>query len=97
MLSKLPHVFDFNKCGMWFAERAEDLKTENSLFLMAMGYWNCFTGTFNLVGTNGYYWLTPPIPTYGYCLYFDSSGYVNPTDIIHRKIGLSVRCVLDIK
>ena len=35
----LPHSWDRNKKGMWFAEKEEDLRTDKSLFLEFAGYY----------------------------------------------------------
>ncbi|MDD3211528.1 MAG: hypothetical protein PHH34_10345, partial [Bacteroides graminisolvens] len=59
----------------------------------ASGYRYYSTGAFNVVGTYGFYWSASPNSTYGYSLYFNSSGSVNPADNNLRAYGFSVRCV----
>ena len=94
-LLKLPHIFDQEKHGMWFAEDQIDLKSDKLLFLPAAGYRNNSSSTMNLVGQYGFYWsATHGGTTYAYYLYFIGAlqGMTNG----NRSNGFSVRCVSDI-
>lgn len=91
-LLKLPHVFDGDKRGMWFAEKADDLKTERSLFLPAAGYRYGSSETIFDFCRFCYYWSATPVgTTYAYHLYFidDNAGMAKS----NQSNGLTVRCV----
>lgn len=92
VLSQLPHCWDVNNHGMWFAERVEDLKTNKSLFLPAAGYRNYNSNLINCVGELGYYWS---ISTNGnflaYNLYLENN-FIN-TAYYPQRLNCTVRCV----
>ena len=50
------YLWDADKKGMWFAEKAEDLKTEKSLFFPAAGYIDEGNTIILKTGINGRYW-----------------------------------------
>ena len=94
-LLKLPHEFDSDKYGMWFAKNQEDLKSDKSLFLPAAG--NRYYGSTSMynVGSNGYYWSATPNGTTGaYSLDFGSTTATTYNG--NRYYGFTVRCVSDI-
>lgn len=91
-LFRLPHEWDNDKQGMWFAEHSEYLKGEKSLFLPAAGYRCGGSETIFDFCRFGYYWsATPGGTTHAYYLYFIGSlpGMTNG----NRSNGLTVRCV----
>jgi uncharacterized protein (TIGR02145 family) len=96
-LLQLPCTLDTVKRGIWFAEKAEDLKTEKSLFLPVSGYrydnsskcWAKFSA---------YYWSST---TYNMNLAYyyrfdttkaDDKAYIST---YYRTYNFSVRCVAD--
>lgn len=91
-LLKLPHLWDDDRHGMWFAEREEDLKTEGSLFLPAMGFSLNDSTTIYDVGTYGGYWSATPNGTDGAYYVVFYSTFVS-TYYSHRYFGFAVRCV----
>ena len=50
-------------------------------------------GSLSRVGGYGYYWSVAPSSYYAYYLYFDYDGSVNPSSLIPRAYGQSVRCL----
>ena len=97
-LLKLPHVWDADMRGMWFAEREEDLKTDKSLFLPAKGYIvdPSVVRNANLLDVFGTYWSSTSNHSslakfFGFS---KQSLYVN----VYYKYGrFTIRCVSDLK
>ena len=54
-LLQLPHVFDEEKSGMWFAKNQVDLKSDKSLFLPAAGFTHVSLCYLNYIGEHGFY------------------------------------------
>ena len=93
-LLKLPHEFDLDKRGIWFAKNQEDLKSDKSLFLPAAGYRSTGSTTIASVGTRGNYWsATPNGSTPAYYLYFSGTGAGAGNG--YRFSGFTLRCVSD--
>ena len=92
----LPHIWDADMRGMWFAEREEDLKSEKSLFLPAYGYNIDKRDWLNYFGMYGNYWSITSNSTY-HAYYFGFSGIKNRTYInyYYRYGCFSVRCIND--
>ena len=91
-LFRLPHEWDNDKQGMWFAEHSEDLKGEKSLFLPAVGFRVYCDTTMSGVGESGYYWsCTPDGIDYAYYLVFNNFDTFMNSSV--RRYGSSVRCV----
>ena len=96
-LLKLPHEFDLDKRGMWFAEKLDDLKTDKSLFLKATGCIGDDGDGLYGVSIYGYYWSNTGSESnrwHGYYLYFG-----NKVDGVAKdscSYGFSVLCVSDI-
>jgi hypothetical protein len=84
-LSKLPHVWDYERNGMWFAEDENDLKNpDKSLFFSVYN-----NNTFK----RGYYWSrTAGSEYWGYVLNFFHDG-VYPENEIMRHKPVYARCV----
>ena len=93
VLRILPHSWDKNKKGMWFAEKEEDLRTDKSLFLEFAGYYY----NKNYVGSYGCHWTSSPInvAAFPYRLYFYNPD-CNMLSTNNGYIG-TIRCVSDIK
>ena len=89
----LPHSWDKNKKGMWFAEKEEDLRTDKSLFLEFVGYYY----NANYVGSYGCHWTTSPInvAAFQYRLYFYNPD-CNMLSTNNGYLG-TIRCVTDLK
>ena len=97
-LLKLPHEFDLDKRGMWFAQKLDDLKTDKSLFLKAAGCIDDDGAGLYGVSTYGYYWSNTGSESNrwnGYYLYFGNK--VNGVAKDSCSYGFSVLCVSDIK
>ena len=95
-LLQLPHVFDQEKHGMWFAKNQDDLKSDKSLFLSAAGFTHVSLHSINDVDENGLYWSsTLYLYTKAYRLNFNktNNGYMYRLDKNYRY---TVRCVSDI-
>ena len=95
-LLKLPHEFDLDKRGMLFAEKAEDLKTEKSLFFPAAGYIDEGNTIILKTGINGRYWSNTTT-TYLHAANLSVSSNCATMFGGIRKDCFSVRCVSDIK
>ena len=96
-LLKLPHEFDLDKRGMWFAEKLDDLKTDKSLFLKATGCIGDDGDGLYGVSIYGYYWSNTGSESnrwHGYYLYFGNK--VNGVAKDSCSYGFSVLCVSDI-
>ena len=96
-LLKLPHEFDLDKRGMWFAEKLDDLKTDKSLFLKATGCIGDDGAGLYGVSIYGYYWSNTGSESnrwHGYYLYFGNK--VNGVAKNSCSYGFSVLCVSDI-
>ena len=93
-LLQLPHVFDQEKHGIWFAEKEADLKNEKSLFLRTAGIRYNGDTVIENAGKFGYYWSDTPDDIYeAYYLFFGSADAFRFSG--SRKTSLTVRCVLD--
>lgn len=91
-LSRLPHKWDNDKQGMWFAENQKDLMGDKSLFLPAVGFRVYCDTTMSGVGMSGYYWSdTPDGSDYAYYLVFDNFDAFMNSSV--RRYGASVRFV----
>ena len=97
-LLQLPHVFDEEKQGMWFAENQADLKSDKSLFLPAAGFTHISLCYISDVGENGCYWSdTLYLQTKSaYRLNFNKINNGNMY-ILDGRYSYTVRCVTDIK
>ena len=95
-LLELPHEFDLDKRGMLFAEKAEDLKTEKSLFFPAAGYIDEDNTIILKTGINGRYWSNTTTTFLHAANLSVSSNCATMFGGI-RKDRFSVRCVTDIK
>ena len=97
-LLQLPHVFDEEKQGMWFAENQADLKSDKSLFLPAAGFTHISLCYISDVGENGCYWSdTLYLQTKSaYRLNFNKINNGNMY-ILDVNYSYTVRCVTDIK
>ena len=96
-LLKLPHVFDEDKRGMWFAEGYDDLKSDKSLFLPASGFTYFTLNSIKRISDNGYYWsdtLYKHTEAYGLSFSKLNSAVVYMYD---QNYIFTVRCVSDIK
>jgi hypothetical protein len=98
-LSELPHVWDEERKGMWFAEDEKNLKNpDKSLFFPADGHrdysWDHIV---HYRGMSGYYWSSTPWNSIiGHSLYF-TSNYVHTTSNAYDIYGFNVRCVRKVK
>lgn len=97
-LLQLPHVFDKEKHGMWFAKNQIDLKSDKSLFLPAAGFTHVSLDYISDVGENGCYWSdTLYLQTKSaYRLNFSKINNGNMY-MLDGKYSYTVRCVTDIK
>lgn len=100
-LLKLPHVFDEEKHGMWFAKNQEDLKSDKSLFLPAAGFTHISLCYISDVDENGCYWsdtlyLNTKAPTTSYRLSFNKTNN-EIMCMLDGKYMYTIRCVSDIK
>jgi uncharacterized protein (TIGR02145 family) len=97
-LLQLPHVFDEEKHGMWFAKNQIDLKSDKSLFLPAAGFTHVSLDYISDVGENGCYWSdTLYLQTKSaYRLNFNKINNGNMY-MLDGKYSYTVRCVTDIK
>lgn len=92
-LYKLVREWDTDKCGIWFAEKAEDLRTDKSLFLPANGNIACGGTTVLHIDRVGSYWSSTVINMHlAYRLYFNATDHIGPLDS-HRKNSFGVRCI----
>ena len=83
-----------NVKGMSFYGTGYDISTdENQVFLPASGFRSSNGGSLSYVGGDGFCWSASPYSDYAYCLYFNSNGYVGPSDYYYRAGGYSVRCL----
>ena len=89
----LPHSWDKNKKGMWFAEKEENLRTDKSLFLEFAGYYY----NENYSGSYDCHWTISPISTtaFPYRLYFYNPD-CNMLSTNNGYLG-TIRCVSNIK
>jgi len=69
------------------------INSDLELWYPAAGYRDNYYGSLNDVGFIGYYWSAAPTGRNAYSLFFDSSGYVNPSYSNYRAYGYSVRCL----
>lgn len=90
------YLWDSDKKGMLFAEKAEDLKTEKSLFFPAAGYIDEGNTIILKTGINGRYWSDTPTNNFHAANLSVSSNCATMFGGI-RKDCFSVRCVSDIK
>ncbi len=90
------YLWDSDKKGMLFAEKAEDLKTEKSLFFPAAGYIDEGNTIILKTGINGRYWSNTPT-TYFHAANLSVSSNCATMFGGIRKDCFSVRCVSDIK
>lgn len=90
------YLWDADKKGMLFAEKAEDLKTEKSLFFPAAGYIDEGNTIILKTGINGRYWSNTPT-TYFHAANLSVSSNCATMFGGIRKDCFSVRCVSDIK
>ena len=90
------YLWDADKKGMWFAEKAEDLKTEKSLFFPAAGYIDEGNTIILKTGINGRYWSNTTT-TYLHAANLSVSSNCATMFGGIRKDCFSVRCVTDIK
>lgn len=98
-LVQSPHVFDFNKRGMWFAEKEEDLKGEKSLFLPAAGFTHESFSFIGDIGVNGCYWsdtLYYLNTKEAFRLNFNKINNGN-TCVLNKDYMYTIRCVSNIK
>jgi uncharacterized protein (TIGR02145 family) len=96
-LSRLPHVWDEERKGMWFAEDESDLKNPvKSLLFPAMGYQNLYNGirgNISFYDTDGYYWSSTLFgENSANYLYFYDIGVSMQSDNCCTH-NLSIRCV----
>ena len=95
-LLKLPHEFDLNKRGMWFAKNQSDLKSDKSLFLPASGFTYFKLNSIKRISDNGYYWSdTLYKHTEAYGLSFSKLNSAVVCMYVQNYI-FTVRCVSDI-
>lgn len=90
------YLWDADKKGMLFAEKAEDLKTEKSLFFPAAGYIDECNTIILKTGINGRYWSNTTT-TYLHAANLSVSSNCATMFGGIRKDCFSVRCVTDIK
>ena len=90
------YLWDADKKGMLFAEKAEDLKTEKSLFFPAAGYIDEGNTIILKTGINGRYWSNTTT-TYSHAANLSVSSNCATMFGGIRKDCFSVRCVSDIK
>ena len=90
------YLWDSDKKGMLFAEKAEDLKTEKSLFFPAAGYIDEGNTIILKTGINGRYWSNTTT-TYLHAANLSVSSNCATMFGGIRKDCFSVRCVSDIK
>ena len=98
-LLQLPHVFDEEKHGMWFAKDQTDLKSDKSLFLPAAGFTHISLCYISDVGENGCYWSDTfylHTTKSAYRLNFNKNNNGN-TCMLHENYMYTIRCVSDIK
>ena len=99
-LLQLPHVFDEEKNGMWFAKNQVDLKSDKSLFLPAAGFTHVSLYYLNYIGEHGFYWSdtlyylnTKEV----YRLNFNKKNNNGNTCMFSKDYMYTIRCVSDIK
>ena len=90
------YLWDADKKGMLFAEKAEDLKTEKSLFFPAAGYIDEGNTIILKTGINGRYWSNTTT-TFSHAANLSVSSNCATMFGGIRKDCFSVRCVSDIK
>ena len=90
------YLWDADKKGMLFAEKADDLKTEKSLFFPAAGYIDEGNTIIVKTGINGRYWSNTPT-TYFHAANLSVSSTCATMFGGIRKDCFSVRCVSDVK
>ena len=98
-LLQLPHVFDEEKHGMWFAENQTDLKSDKSLFLPAAGFTHISFCFISDIGENGCYWsdtLYYLNAKEAFRLNFNKINNGN-TCVLNKNYMYTVRCVSNIK
>jgi len=95
-LSELPHTWDPDKKGMWFANTRNNLKKEDkSLFFPASGYRFNSDGELNTVGVLGFCWSSSAYSaSSAYVIHF-TSRRVYPEGYNFFLCGFPVRCVLN--
>ena len=70
------------------------ISSPSTTWYPASGYRHSSGGNFGDVGINGHCWSASPYSSYSaYCLFFGSSGSVNPSSRDYRAYGFSVRCL----
>ena len=90
------YLWDADKKGMLFAEKAEDLKTDKSLFFPVAGYIDEGNTMIVKAGINGRYWSDTPTTNFHAANLSVSKICATMFGGI-RKDCFSVRCVTDIK
>lgn len=81
--------------GTWTADGAVGNLVESALFLPAAGYRNNSGGSFDEIGTGGYYWSSTIGSGGAYRLYFHKDNVVPGNTQFRRAIGHPVRCVTE--
>lgn len=91
-LLKLPHLWDDDRHGMWFAENISDLKSNQSLFFPAAGFLGISKASLSDVGWYGDYWSDTYKGTFAaYSFVFSRSNVFTINN--ERTHGFTVRCV----
>ena len=84
------YPFDKENGGMNFSDR---FSSAANVWYPAAGYMGHNDAVLYGVGSYGAYWTASSYGHAAYCLYFNDSGTVVPTDFNSRACALSVRCV----
>ena len=88
----LPHIWDDDRRGMWFAESITELKSDKSLFLSAAGFLGIGNASVSDVGSHGDYWSDTYKGTFiAYSFVFSRSNVFTINN--ERTHGFTVRCV----
>lgn len=89
-LARCDYVFDIESKCMIFKVDGMDVS------FPAAGFRYDRDDSFYGAGVDGYYWSATPINSYGFYLYFNHSGTINPSNYYSRSNGFSVRLVSDV-
>ena len=92
-LLKLPRTWDLTNNGLLVAEKSDDLKTNNSLFLKALGYISCGS-LYSDYGSGGYWSSSRDNRAFAFYLSFYNS-FIRMNRII-PSLKFTIRCVTDI-